>query len=46
MKISYKISALSKNFAVLKEIKSDFEIFRATGFKQWYVIFMPEEGDT
>jgi hypothetical protein len=34
MKISYKLSALAKNFAVLKEIKSDLEIFRATGFKE------------
>jgi len=46
MKLSYKLSTLSKNFAVLKEIKSDLEIFRASGFKQWYVIFMQEEGDT
>jgi peptide subunit release factor 1 (eRF1) len=45
MKLSYILISTSKNTWLLKELKQELEIFRIRGFKQWYVIYLPEDGD-
>jgi hypothetical protein len=45
MKLSYILTSTSKHNWFLKELKQELEVFRVSGFKQWYVVFLPEDGD-
>ncbi len=43
--IKYILNSMSKHSQVLKELKQELEVFRISGYKQWYVIYLPEDGD-
>lgn len=45
-KLSYMLTSISKHSSLLKELKQELEVFRISGFKQWYVIYLPEDGDS
>lgn len=43
--IKYILNSMSKHSSLLKDLKQELEVFRISGYKKWYVIYLPEDGD-